>query len=386
MKWGDIPKERVSVSVDQYTKSDLHDLSFQLEMANRNLASATITFKNIQKSISVTSIANLCGFTVLDTPLRTFHSADNPISFARSNQYYSFKDCFIEIGYSKYNNEYTFTIHYNNSAILEEIRKLVIDTVPFETKTLDSFDCTFSYFAPGEGRNVYSSTLTGHHYENIVNNYLPGVKTKIDSLLAKLKQGNNSAKLIILNGPPGSGKTHFIRSLCTEFKENFDFEFSIEPANFFANSSYFVQSLLTEDVFASQKGKIVILEDIDDLLSHNNKEKYSDIITKFLNVLDGFIGQGKNFYLVVTCNTEEQKLSKAVTRAGRCLSYIEFECFDKVSASEWLTAKGLKEEQFKDELDRVCGSSSDRLGFRTNVTQPITLSEMFRILGDCLDG
>ena len=376
--WKDIDNKAKNFIIDDYTKGNLCDIALREKFAQEGLSKFVLFVNNLNSSENIKTISEKCGFKTFNYPVQAYFSdVKKPLDFNNVTRFFKYKQDFVEISYDKYSKGFSFCVYTKEESIVEEIRQLLVTHLEFVTTEEESFFCNFSYFTSSEGRATYSSKLSGHVFSQIKNNYVSELQDTLENIIEKLK-GHNKAKLVILNGPPGTGKTHFIRSLCSGLSDQFDFEFSLEPMNLLSSSSYLVQSLLADD--DDSKGKILILEDIDDILSENNKEKYGDIVSKFLNLLDGFIGQGKNFYVIVTCNTEEAKLNKAVTRAGRCLSYVEFQCFNKDTAAQWFIEKGLTEEEFKDQLEKISSSSTDRLGFRTQVKGAVTLSEMFRIL------
>jgi SpoVK/Ycf46/Vps4 family AAA+-type ATPase len=89
---------------------------------------------------------------------------------------------------------------------------------------------------------------------------------------------------------------------------------------------------------------VLVLEDTGELLSADARERAGQGLSRFLNVVDGLIGQGLRVLVLVTTNEEIRKLHPAVSRPGRCAANVEFASFDAAEASEWLEAHGLPDE------------------------------------------
>ena len=62
---------------------------------------------------------------------------------------------------------------------------------------------------------------------------------------------------------------------------------------------------------------------------------------RFLNLVDGLIGQGLRVLVLVTTNEEIRKLHPAVARPGRCAADITFERLTGQEADAWLSAHEL---------------------------------------------
>jgi hypothetical protein len=70
--------------------------------------------------------------------------------------------------------------------------------------------------------------------------------------------------------------------------------------------------------------RVLVLEDTGELLSADARERAGQGLSRFLNVVDGLIGQGLRVLVLVTTNEEIRKLHPAVARPGRCAANIEF--------------------------------------------------------------
>ena len=63
-------------------------------------------------------------------------------------------------------------------------------------------------------------------------------------------------------------------------------------------------------------------------------------LSRFLNVVDGLIGQGLRVLVLVTTNEPIRKLHPAVARPGRCAANVEFAPLAADEAAAWLDEHG----------------------------------------------
>ena len=122
----------------------------------------------------------------------------------------------------------------------------------------------------------------------------------------------SSASVLVLLGPPGTGKTSFIRGLLQYTKTN-------------ALVSYDASILEKDYIFArfvEGQNNVMILEDADTFLG--SRAEGNDVMHKFLNVGDGLItSKGKK--MIFSTNLPSIKdIDPALIRPGRCFDVLEF--------------------------------------------------------------
>lgn len=124
---------------------------------------------------------------------------------------------------------------------------------------------------------------------------------------------SDTANILILKGPAGTGKTSFIKGmLCHLNKEAY-----ITYDESLANSDNFFSS------FFSSKSSILIFEDADAFLT--SRTDGNKLMHRFLNMGDGLISR-PNKKIIFTTNLENlSDIDPALTRPGRCYDIIEFE-------------------------------------------------------------
>ena len=150
-------------------------------------------------------------------------------------------------------------------------------------------------------------------------NYSPENIAKFDYISQIIDDGEkNAGKLMILSGPPGTGKSYFCRGLISSLKaRSIVFPVSMLSAlNNPALITFFAEEMDPELPF------FLIIEDGDDCLV--KREKGNSYISDILNLGDGLIGESLNMYILVTTNKDKLDIDDAIVRPGRLLEFLEF--------------------------------------------------------------
>jgi hypothetical protein len=99
-----------------------------------------------------------------------------------------------------------------------------------------------------------------------------------------------------------------------------------------------------EDGFGARRApqwRLLVLEDTGELLRPDAKAIIGQGLSRFLNVVDGLIGQGLRVLVLVTTNEEVGALHPAVARPGRAAANIEFRPLSREEAAAWLERHGI---------------------------------------------
>lgn len=144
-------------------------------------------------------------------------------------------------------------------------------------------------------------------------NYLPEVLEDIDYVAAAFERTPPGGRICILNGEPGTGKTHLIRS----FLSRMDCVFVIIPTNLIdsLDKPQFLPLLLSvKDIH--EKPIIMIIEDGDACLVPRKSDNISTI-GSLLNLSDGILGSIMDVKMIISTNAEIKEIDHAILRPGR---------------------------------------------------------------------
>lgn len=125
---------------------------------------------------------------------------------------------------------------------------------------------------------------------------------------------DSGAAVLILIGPPGTGKTTFIRGL-------------LHYANAAALVSY-DEAILNRDSFfanfiSNNKEKFMVIEDCDTMI--RSREDNNSMMHKFLNISDGLVSKTNKKIIFSTNLPNTRDIDTALLRPGRCFDVIEFD-------------------------------------------------------------
>lgn len=195
-----------------------------------------------------------------------------------------------------------------------------------------------------QGPHYYSRQLEMPKWEKISDNYPERVTAVLEELHA-LDRPENAGRLILWHGVPGTGKSYAIRSLTMKWWDWCEPHFVLDPEMFFKLPTYMLHVLLgnsdshpsfgeSENALA-KKWKLLIIEDSDEFLTVDAKERKGQSLSRLLNLADGLVGQGLNLLLLFTTNEEIRNIHPAISRVGRCMADVEFTKFNAAPADAW---------------------------------------------------
>ncbi len=131
---------------------------------------------------------------------------------------------------------------------------------------------------------------------------------------------NSSASILLLIGPPGTGKTTFIRGLLHYAAKNAIVTYDEK----LLEKDYIFARFIEDDV------GVMVMEDADNFLK--SRKEGNTMMHRFLNVGDGLITvRGKK--LVFSTNLPSiNDVDPALTRPGRCFDILHFENYTREQA------------------------------------------------------
>jgi ATPase family associated with various cellular activities (AAA) len=132
----------------------------------------------------------------------------------------------------------------------------------------------------------------------------------------------SDSSILLLIGPPGTGKTSFIRGLLQHSKES-------------AVVTYDAAILEKDYVFArwvESESNIMVLEDADNFLQ--SRKEGNTMMHKFLNVGDGLVTTKGKKLIFSTNLPSVRDIDPALVRPGRCFDIITFDNLTKEQANK----------------------------------------------------
>lgn len=163
-------------------------------------------------------------------------------------------------------------------------------------------------------------------------NYSPGVAEAFSDLGAFV-QGKTSperGRLAIIDGPPGTGKTYYIRGLIQKF-----------GAPYLLASGNLVSGLSTPSFVAfileqceENNGLTLILEDADDAICRRDHAHQNlSLLSTLLNATSGILGDILNLRVLATVNVwDDDRVDEAVVRPGRLYRRVHIGNLDLLAA------------------------------------------------------
>jgi hypothetical protein len=166
-----------------------------------------------------------------------------------------------------------------------------------------------------------------------------------DEIIRKRLNQKNDKGIVLLHGLPGTGKTTYLRHLIGKIKKRVLF-LSPNIAGSLIDPEFI-------DLLIDNPNCVVIIEDAENIIMDRRSNPDSSV-SNLLNISDGLLADFLNVQLLCTFNNSLTMVDSALMRKGRLIAKYEF---GKLSV-------------------RKAQRLSDRLGFRSLITKPMTIAEI----------
>jgi|HubBroStandDraft_6_1064221.scaffolds.fasta_scaffold296553_2 hypothetical protein len=188
-------------------------------------------------------------------------------------------------------------------------------------------------------------------------NYAAAVLREIDHVTKDIEAADPCGRIVLMTGPPGTGKTHLIRSILVNAKRPRFVVLQPGDLRSFLNASPL--GALAEFVEDEARGRpiVLIVEDADDCLVPRGTDNMSQIAA-LLNLSDGLVGSAFDIRVLATTNAKVTEVDSAILRPGRLCRRIE--------------VPPLQPDHATDVLCGLLGAEP-----RTVFSKPVTLAEVY---------
>lgn len=167
----------------------------------------------------------------------------------------------------------------------------------------------------------------------------------------------NNKGLYMFHGPPGTGKSTFLKYLTTQIKKDFIYIPAIMVDSFINNPSNFASLL-------QKKNSILILEDAEKaIIKRLNDGIDSSSVTSLLNISDGILGDILKCPIILTYNCPKQDIDEALRRKGRLQIDYEFGPLDVEDSKKLAKHLGFSKKQID-----------------VNITENMVIADIYNLL------
>lgn len=220
------------------------------------------------------------------------------------------------------------------------------------------------------GMDGYGLSRCGVERSRLVaSNYDPAILSAVQSAARQLAAKEPVGRLLLLEGPPGTGKTRAVRAMVAGL---------CDRARVVIVPPHLIAGLAGPDLIGTLLGcdrpTVLVIEDADYALldrenrSDADKQGATGALSAMLNLTDGILGAQIDLRVIATTNARIDHLDAAVLRPGRLLDRISFGHLDAAQA------QACAAHELRAEIKR---GSVDPAILHAQLLAPMTLAEVY---------
>lgn len=191
----------------------------------------------------------------------------------------------------------------------------------------------FAIVSQGGGLSLNNIGNAGISLER--RNYNPKVLEDYDYVVKDLNSSSPSGRIAIMEGEPGTGKTHLVRAMLMEVPDAMFVLVSPDLVSQMGGPQL-LPLLLSQR--RNQNGPIIlVLEDADKCLVTRQGDNINSI-QSLLNLGDGILGSLLDLRIIATTNAKKLEMEQAIMRPGRLSRRLEVDLLSANTAKNVFTS------------------------------------------------